>query len=455
MNRTVTVGVIFLVVIGSLAAAAVLVCEPLFFTLFDVPSEQRDSVELALRLAAINLAILLVLTAFDATLWGLQRFDLLNSVDIPASVLRGVLTFVLIGAGGGIVALACITLAITIASGIAKSILCFRADPQLRLGYRYLSRQSLGELLGFGTWSLILNVASLSRTQLSPLLIGSLLGVASVAAFSVADRLIGTVAMFLLVGTGVLTPFATALHATKQLDRQRRLFVTGGRYSTTIAFFLIAFLVVLGGPLIELWIGRAFDQAWLLLVILAGGELLPATQHLTRNILMASARLRVLAACALLEVAAMIALAVVLIPAFGLIGVGFAIAIPAAFARGLAPLVQGCRLTNEPIGHYLLNVLAPPLLCTLPAAVGIGFAVAFHPPSTWLSFVAYSMAYTALYATAYACLIGRTRTVWVINEGIGLIRGGGRSSKQNQAIGSDGESEQPSASALAQAPSST
>src|SRR5205809_1114044 len=79
-----------------LLAGTVLVI-PLFFRLFDVPAEQVASVRVALFLIGLNLAVIFPCSVFDATLWAYQRFDLLNLIDIPATVLRVALTVLLVG----------------------------------------------------------------------------------------------------------------------------------------------------------------------------------------------------------------------------------------------------------------------------------------------------------------------------------------------------------------------
>src|SRR5262249_40780328 len=119
VNETLSAAVVVLASVGGIAAAAVMLGGPLFFRFFDVPLERQVEAGLALKLVAVNLAVWLLANAFDATLWGFQRFDRINVVDIPVSLLRAGLTFTLIGSGGGLAVLAGITLGTTAAAGLA------------------------------------------------------------------------------------------------------------------------------------------------------------------------------------------------------------------------------------------------------------------------------------------------------------------------------------------------
>jgi O-antigen/teichoic acid export membrane protein len=408
MNQTVTGGVVVVLIVGLIAIFTGLIFGEQFFRIFEVPLEKQADTLFALQLVTVQFAFYLLATSFDATLWGLQRFDWINLIDIPAILLRGGLTFALVQSDHDLITLAWITLGVSVATALAKYLLCLFADAQLRIGIRFLDRASLRELIVYGSWNLIANVAVITRRQLTPLLIGSLLGLSFVAPFSVATKLLGPIAAALGAVTGVLTPYSTVLHANSQSERQKQLFLLGGRYSTTLALFLTAFLLVVGDSLIELWIGHSLGQAALLLAILAVGELLPSSQFVTNGILMAKARNRVLAGFALLEMLTVFLLSIILIPHYGLIGAGLAIAIPAFFTRGVGPLIYGCRVVAVPVSRFLTYSILTPLLCATLPILAIAFAVDAHLPHSWLLFVLYGVGYSVLFGLFYVALMGRT-----------------------------------------------
>jgi O-antigen/teichoic acid export membrane protein len=410
LNQTVSGGLLVLMLVGASIVTVVFTCEPLFFRLFAVPVEQQPDASLALRIVAVQFALFLIATAFDAIIWGFQRFDWLNAVEIPSSLMRGGLTITMVATHADLVTLAEITLAVTVASGLTKCFLAFRVDPQLRLGIRYLSPSSLRELLGYGGWSMIGMLAVVTRTQLSTLLIGSLLGLALVTPFAIASRLLGVLNAGLSALTGVITPFATTLHATDQKERQRWIFLMGGHYNAALVVVVVSFLIVLGRSLIYLWIGPKFPEAALLLVILALGEFVPGTQYVTNTIILASARHRETALLALMEAAVVGGLTFILIPVLGLIGAVLSIALPAFLLRGVARMWWGCRVVGVPLRPYLLQAVAGPICCVvLPAGI-VGAATHYYPPRTWGVFLGYGAAYIALFAISYLYLLRRTRS---------------------------------------------
>jgi O-antigen/teichoic acid export membrane protein len=264
-------------------------------------------------------------------------------------------------------------------------------------------------LLGYGSWNAIGALARLSRTQFGTLLLGTLLGLATVPIFAVAARLLSAVGAALTATTGVLVPLATTFHAKNETDDQRRLFLVGGRNGAALGVFLAAYLLALGDAIIARWVGSSAAAAGTVLTILVLGELLTCTQYVTHGIIMATARHRALAAFALSEAVGVCLLTVALVPLFGLIGAAVAIAIPAFLARGIGPLIHGCRIVKVPVRQYALHALLPPFLCAVPPVVLLRLLNSVRPSESWGSFLAYSAMYATLYGVCFACFLRLSR----------------------------------------------
>ena len=198
-----------------------------FDRLFEVHPDQIRDAKLALALVGVNLALSFPLQIFDGSLWAAQRFDLLNAVDIPLTLLRVAATFAFVRTPEDIVVLAVITLTSTFLAGSLKALLSVRRDRFLRFRIKDITRESGESLFGYGLWTFVLNVARLAKTQLSPVMIGSILGIAMVTPFSIARRLQDYAHKVIWTATGVLVPVATGFHARSQEEQQQRLFIEG------------------------------------------------------------------------------------------------------------------------------------------------------------------------------------------------------------------------------------
>lgn len=397
VNRTFSsaMAIFFVMALATLLATTIAV--GVFDRVFDVPADQLANARLALFLVGVGLALSFPLQAFDGYLWAAQRFDLLNWVDIPTTLVRVGLTFALVRDRFDIVELAVITLVTGAGSGAAKAILSFRLDSQLELSKRHIQGAAGRGLLKFGWWNFVITVASLTKTQLSPVLIGSFLGIAIVTPFSIARRLLDYAQKVIWTATGVLIPVATGFHALSQRDQEQRLLVEGGKYSAAVAVFFAAYFTFAGKALISLWMGPQFAYVSTLLIILTAGTFVQMTQSVTGTIVLAAARHRAIAWLSIIETACSVALIVMVSRQYGLIGVCFALAIPQIIFTGIGTLIYGCRYTGVSTSHYLVKAIVPAVAAGIVPGVLLGWLVSWHPPASWPVLIAYSAVYGITY----------------------------------------------------------
>jgi O-antigen/teichoic acid export membrane protein len=409
VDATVSTSLAISSAVGLLVLATTAGVVWIFFGVFDVPADRASAVRVALVLVCVNLAVSFPLNIFDGTLWAAQRFDLLNGVDIPATGLRVALSYYAVERGYGLVGLAVLTLAITLTSGLVKVLLSFREDRDLRIGTAHVSRESARELFGYGLCNFAITVTRMTRAQMSPFLIGSLMGLPMVTVYSIAKRLYDYAERVVGSASGVVAPMATALHAQERQDRQRGLFIEGGRFCMAFALFFLTAFALLGKPFILLWVGPKLLQAAALLVILTAGECLPLSQSITGCILMGMGRPKLVTWLFVVELAIGLPLAAALAGPWGLTGVCFALAMSGTIFRGVALLVYGCRVVGVPLSRYFARSLLPPVLLAIIPALALSGAVAWRPPDRWPSFFAHAVLFTTLYALSCLPLLGRDR----------------------------------------------
>ncbi|WP_162670085.1 lipopolysaccharide biosynthesis protein [Gemmata massiliana] len=420
-NQTLTSGIALLFGIGSVACLILIAFEQTFINLYKITESEHKAISITFRIVALNLAITLLGTAFDAALWGVQRFDRLNLINILVSLLRLIATFTLIESDSDIIILSIISITASIANLLAKATLYFNAVPTARLTPRLMNRSALRQLIGYGSWHMLTTLANLSRTQFGPILIGATLGLSLVPFFSIASRLLVTITSTLVAATGVLTPHATTLHATNQIEHQRKLFLVGGGHAAALGMFLMGGLLAVAKPLITIWVGSKFSANEIttiatLLSVLILGELLPNSQQVSNSIILATARHRSLAIFAVIETISVCILVVVLLSPFGLIGLGAAIAAPAFFLRGACPLIYGCQILNIPIRNYVTRTIAPPFFCMTVSALPILATRIGNSDNEWINLIANGSIYTLLFASTYTFTINRSPIQSIINR---------------------------------------
>lgn len=413
VNGLLSTAIALLLVPATLGFLGTFLGQPLFFYLFEVPPELRAPVQATLCLVGLNLALYLLLSVFDATLWAWQRFDVLNAIDITVTGLRVGATFLLIRSSDSLVSLALITLSSTVLMGAAKAVVSFRLISGLRVGVRRVGRQPARQLFGYGFWNFLLSLGTLISSQIGPLIVGARLGLGLITPFTIATRLIGYAQALFMAGNGVLTPLATALHATEQHEQQRRLFLVGSRYSLVLAAGLMLYLICLGRAFITLWAGTHLAPAHDLVIILALGEVLPLSQGISQSLILAQGQHRGLALMGLVENGLVLLLAFGLVQPLGLTGMAVSLAIPAVLGRGLFRLVLACRCSQVPLSQFLRQALVPAVQVILIPGIFLSGLARWRQPQSWPELIIYTILYGLCLAAFCAAVFGGGREMLV------------------------------------------
>jgi O-antigen/teichoic acid export membrane protein len=425
VNRTVSTALAMLCVQALLALAGTVGSLGLFFLLFpDVPPDQVPEVRLALLLVGLNLALNFPLGVFEGTLWGYQRFDLLNAIDIPVILARLGLTLYFVGQGHSLVAMALINLLVTLVGAAARVVFTFREDRALRVGRPLVKLALARDLFGYGIWSLLLVVGALIATQMSPLIIGNQISIALVTIYSIVVRLIYTAKELVVASTGVLTPVATSLHAADDHGQQRRLFIEGGKYCQACALLFLGLFVFLGRPLLDLWMGRSLkDPAQLgvafdLLVVFALGQMLPMSQWITHSMILAMNRHRFMALVGIAEIVVATGLAFALARPYGLLGVCGAFIGCEVVCRGVIKFLYACRLVGVPWWQYVTQALLLPLVPATVPLLGMAALAQWWVPRTWPELIVQGAAFTFVFAAASGLLLVGWERIRSLVQGI-------------------------------------
>jgi O-antigen/teichoic acid export membrane protein len=405
-NATVNTAMLILGACGVLALLATMGVMLIFFRLYAVPPEQAAAVRIALVLVGVNLLLWLPLNMFDAMLWAMQRFDLINIVDISGALLRVALIFWWVGRGGGLVALAVIQLLSLAGMQAIKAAVAIRLDRTLRISFRHITKIAARGLAGMGFWNLMLAAADIIGGEAPPMIVGARLGVPMVTPYSIAARLVAYGRDFLVASTGVLTPMAIANHAEEKHANQRTLFIEGSKFCLAMAVLCVVAFVVLGKTIIGLWVGPSLENSSRLLVILVIGEALPMSQWVAYSIILGQYHHRILGQINLLDICLSVCLALLLVGHWGLVGVCIGFVLPGMFLRGIFQLVFACRLVNVSAGEYFRRVAAPVLTAALLPAIGLALLSRWRRPESWLELFLYGGLFAVAYMAVMAPALG-------------------------------------------------
>jgi O-antigen/teichoic acid export membrane protein len=299
---------------------------------------------------------------------GFGHYRQQNTIVIVQALISSLLSIVTVLAGGGIVALACLTLVLALATLAAKAVYAVRAFGIVPSPRRF-DRRTARLILGVSGWMFLINLASRVIWDTDAVIVGAVLGTVAVSHYAVALGPATAIRRLTDQFNSVSLTAASSLRAQGERDALRRLLTEGTRVVTMVICPFLVVFALFGGQFLALWVGNDFRSSDVILVVLVAGMLATAVQATATQVLFALERQPVMARVAIGEACANVALSVVLAHRIGAVGVAIGTAIPTALTAFGFYLPYAARLLGLRYGAVLGRLVLPVVVCAAGLAV--------------------------------------------------------------------------------------
>jgi O-antigen/teichoic acid export membrane protein len=365
--RAVAISFWILAGLGVVGLILGVVLAPIFPVIFSVPGEQVATAVLVVLVAAAG-ATTIAGGAFQGALAGLMRYSSINLIRIGATLGQATAYALCIVLGGKLVALGLALLAATAAEVIARYIALRHFLPGVSISPRLVERRFAREMVGMSAWISSTQIATAIRYRIDTLVVGLVAGVTAAGVYAVGQLLFVAAERFIRPITTGFFPFSAELAGRGDRTGLRDAVVTGTRISLAVAGPLCLAIILVAGPMIDVWVGPEFDDARLVVVYLAAALLLAQLSRAGLVMLQGSGNVRAPAAIIWAEAAVNFFFSVTLGLVLGLTGVALATLVATVVVSTAAGVPYICRAFGLSTSAFVL----PLLRAHLPA---IGLAI--------------------------------------------------------------------------------
>jgi O-antigen/teichoic acid export membrane protein len=372
---------------GAVAIAACVVIALGITRLFAVPDHLQSVAQAVVIILGINIAVTLVSGVYGGVITALQRFDLGSGIGIAIEALRALAVFTTLKLGGGILPLALVQLGCSVLGGTLSFLGSRMLYPELRVPVRGWHRGHVKRLLGFSTYSLVLQVAGMVAVRAYAFVIGAFMHVGTITFYAIAANLIEYARTLVSGISHTITPRVSALERSASISQIARIPVTAGRLAGLVLFPVVTTFLLRGDTFIGLWMGPQYaEHSGRILVLLAIALGFSVGAHVAVSVLMGLHRHRALVPGWIAEAAANVLLSVVLIRPYGLVGVALGAAIPNLLVSVVyMPYVLRRTLGVSPTS-IVSEVWLRPAVAMIPFAAATLLIERFWPASSVIQF---------------------------------------------------------------------
>jgi|SRR5215467_6882157 len=334
--------------------------------LFRVHASAVTTARILFLMVGASVATNFPLGVFAGFLEGLQKFYLINLINVTSTLLRAILILVALHRGHGLLMVALITVSFPFLSSLVNMFNVFRLQ-HLQLGPSYVSKATFKEIFSYGSTTFMISVADKLRFKTDAMVIGTFLSAAAITPFAIGSRLVEYGISLVDSMVQIFTPMSSHFHAKGEVDRLRSMFIAGNRACALIVFPICAGLILLGKPVIQVWMGAKYVSAsYPILLVLLIPNTLRMAQATSSRILFGMARHKTLAIVVFAEGIVNLVLSIALVRPYGIMGDAIGTAIPLTVTCLFFLPQHLCGILGLRIRSYLLKAFGAPLLLCMP-----------------------------------------------------------------------------------------
>jgi O-antigen/teichoic acid export membrane protein len=355
-------------VIGGVVLVGVLFLVQFFYEIFRIPAPMVEQGNLALLVAGIGLALSFPLSVFSGVLCGLQRYDLFHISVAISALISSVLGVVLLLVGVGMVSLAIAYVVSGLVLNVISMAAVRREVPQLRLAGRFFNLCMLRHVIEYSLHIFVITIAVQISYRSYALVIGLFLDKGSVTQYEIALRLNDLIRSIPYRLVNPLLSAASSLHGSGNQRALHRLLTRTTRYALELIMPFCVVGIVLGDPLIRIWMGQEYAMSSAVLLLLLIATLASTAQSPAAVIVQGMGQPGAISWVGVLDSLANLGMSILLVRPLGLIGVALGTLVPIVLSNLLLVIPIVCRKVGLGVGKFVRNAL---LLPTLLGVIGM------------------------------------------------------------------------------------
>jgi O-antigen/teichoic acid export membrane protein len=388
---------------------------------FRLPTNIWHSAALATFLMTLNLVFTLLSKFFAGVSFGHQRQEVPNIIAVGSALLQGGFSYWFLVNGFGIAGLASAVIIGGFFGLILRALYCALKFGPLGLSLRFLTDAAWGPLLRFGGGVFIMAIGGQVILNTDNILIGKVLHLRLVTAYSVAYMLIMAVGNIFQRISDVFFPVLTDNYTRSDCESLRFYFMESTFISMAGYTAAAVGLACFGADIISFWVGHeqfiGNKTLWVLLLFFW----FQTFMHSHGLLLMSAGKIRPIVQLNIAEAITNLFLSVLLIMYLGVLGVALGSLLSIFITNYIFLPRYSSKILNVPRFQFNLKLTVSVLLPAVPVLAG-GFLLRKYLPSSGFFQIFGSAALVSIaYLFSIWLTIGPVKRSWYHKKFVSLF----------------------------------
>lgn len=392
-------------VVGVVAYAVFLLLALNVRHVVNITPDQEPTARALMLTIGVYVSLGFPFSIFGGVINGFQRYDVNNVVGVCSSLVVAAVNVGMLWNGATLVQLVFVTTLLRVLTYVVYRHNAYHVFPALSIRPSLFRWSRVRELTSFSVYVSIIDWSNKLNYSIDAIVIGAFLSSSAVALWTVPQRLAEMLQRLTNQLNGVLFPVIVDSDSGQKPERLRLIFLEATRLSLASVMPLAAALIILARPLILSWVGPRFEPSIVVAQILVVVVAIRVGNATATTVLKGAGRHRLLsftnAGAALVNVA----LSLLWIRQYGLVGQAMGTFVPVAFTSIFILWPAACRRVGIGVFEATMQAVWPtvwPLIVmaavvtalrdALPARlIAVGFAGAVGAVCYLATFLAFAV----------------------------------------------------------------
>jgi O-antigen/teichoic acid export membrane protein len=371
LNETASTAIVMFCCTGVLAViVSFFLAEPLA-RFFEVGPDQVDNFRQVVRIIGFVTGLSFPANVFGAIIRAHEKFVAVNCATVGITMLQAALVVLFLVAGWGLTGVAFASLGGGLMALTVNGLLSRILTPHLHIRFALARWSVFRMLIAYGSVTTVIVVADLVRgNQMDSFVVGRWISLSAVGVYAIAAAIKGHVVRLVVTGMAVLTPRFAALDGREDRAQLRCLLVKALSISGFLSFGACMMAILFGKQFILWWVGKDFVDAAAILWILTIGTAFAVSQNPAIGFLYALNKHYAYAIATIIEGIMNLALSIVLVHQYGMIGVALGTLLPLLLIKVLVMPFYVSRIAGLSLLDYLRPLAVPCVIAGVMTLLG-------------------------------------------------------------------------------------
>ncbi len=323
------------------------------------------------------------LMPFAGSFGGLQRYDILNALEIAEELVRVGILIAILTSGYGLVALALALFGVSLIRQVVALIIVRKLFPRIHFSRTAISWSTARLLTDYSKVSFAIAVGWMVIFNTDSILLGLLASPAAAGIYAPGASVMLYLRMIVnTVGTP-LTPAVSQLEGMARSETIRELYLKGIRYFSFASFFLAVGVIQYAKPFVGLWLRPEYAESADVMIVLSVGAAFFLPHIIGNSVLFGVGRHKFLLWVLMAEAALKIILSIFLIEPYGPVGMAIAVVAPQVILYTTAYPFLLSRVVGARYYLVLITGLVTGLFAIVISWPASYLLKLWFPPETW------------------------------------------------------------------------